>query len=792
MPLMLDREFKRERGRWLCNEIDQAVRDRAPLDEKLMLVRSLYFNDKDPIGNLPWDGASDIHLPVMLEKIENSVPKLMNAFWGAEPVVHVRRVPDEYMPEETDNAEKMLNWGLAEDVNPCFFETTEDWFRNTLRDGQSTVKIRWDRRWKKTVEVHRLKAVYRAGEPDALGEVVQQMRVKSPDELMLEIFGAPTENKIHGLLTADETDREQHQHEYPEGSPIIDLVGLAFDITFIDARRRHEGHLVFRPSEYIDEIDVYVYRKVLKYDSPFVEVMEHEDLIVPFRTQDLQTADWVAHQFWLTKPEIERRAASGEFQIDEEDLDRLLSAKETRQEESEDNEDLKRQKDRVIGEGVKEQQFQTASRQGSGEEDPSTDYNRLLFYEVYICDDVDGDGEPIEMVYIVSAKLGTIVSAEFLSALMPHERRPFATLKYQSVSDRFYGIGMGEILVAINLEVNTIVNFVNNNQELINNPFFFYVPAATMVDPGVMKGVRPGEGVPIADTNGIVFPKFMQEPLANLSAMDTLLLFADRVTISPMVAGSPQVRNAPRTARGTLALLSEGNIQLDNIITRWQRTGWEEVMHQLMGLYQEYMPDERWLYVTGEQGIERRKVTRDELRGRYVFGFTGNTVNTNREVLRQVSQVRYNTVMTHPDYSQDPNVRREALKDFLRHWSEGVDIDRLIPALPGQGAYQHPPMSQRDENMGILHGLPVHALPTDQHAEHLQVMEQFERTPAFEQMPEDRVILWAMHKREHMEFMQQQMQAGQQAVAPGQGNNVPTGMSQAGGTDLDALEGGVQ
>ena len=516
--------------------------------------------------------------------------------------------------------------------------------------------------------------------------------------------------------------------------------------------------------------------------------MEHEDLIVPFRTENLQTADWVAHQFWMTRSEIRRKYEAGELTMSEDEFDRLMKTRGTRMDEDEENEDMKRQKDRVIGEGVKEQTHQTASR-GEGEEpDDTTDYNKLLFYEVYIKDDVDGDGEPIEVVYIVSDTLRSVIGCEYLSAVLPHERRPFATLKYKSISDRFYGIGMGEILVAINLEVNTIVNFVNNNQELINNPFFFYVPAATMVDPGVMKGINPGDGIPIGDVNGISFPKFMQEPLANLSAMDTLLLFADRTTISPMVAGSPQVRNAPRTARGTGMLLSEGNIQLDNIITRWQRTGWEELMHQVLGLYQEFMPDERWLYVTGEVDQDRRKVTRDELRGRWMFGFTGNSVNTNREVLRQISQVRYNTIMTHPDYSQDPHVRREAIKDFLRHWSEGVDIERLIPALPGEGAYEHPPMSQQDENMSLVQGLRVAVLPSDPHPEHLQVMMQFERQPAFEQMPQSSVILWAMHKREHLEQQAAQMNQGQQPAGAGQGNNI----QQAGGMELGALEGGVQ
>ena len=242
-----------------------------------------------------------------------------------------------------------------------------------------------------------------------------------------------------------------------------------------------------------------------------------------------------------------------------------------------------------------------------------------------------------------------------------------------------------------------------------------------------------------------------------------------------------------------MSLLAEGNVQVDNIITRWQRTGWEELMHQLMGLYQDFLPEEKYIYVTGDDGtIARRRVHLHEIRGRFMFTFTGNTVNTNREVLRSIAQVRYNTIMTHPDFSQDPVARREALIDFLRHFSEGVDITRLLPALPGQGGYQHAPMQQDSENQAMLHGIPLDALPTDDHASHLQSIERFSAGQAFDTMAEDRVILFAMHKKQHMEMMQQQQRMATQPVSPGQGNNVPTGMSQQGGSDMNALEGGVQ
>ena len=67
--LHLSDEFRAERGSWLCDEIHQAVRERKPLDEKIALVRSLYWNNKAELVGGPWDGASDVHLPVIFEKI---------------------------------------------------------------------------------------------------------------------------------------------------------------------------------------------------------------------------------------------------------------------------------------------------------------------------------------------------------------------------------------------------------------------------------------------------------------------------------------------------------------------------------------------------------------------------------------------------------------------------------------------------------------------------------------------------------------------------------------------------
>jgi hypothetical protein len=101
-------------------------------------------------------------------------------------------------------------------------------------------------------------------------------------------------------------------------------------------------------------------------------------------------------------------------------------------------------------------------------------------------------------------------------------------------------------------------------------------------------------------------------------------------------------------------------------------------------------------------------------------------------------------------------------------------------------------MDQNQENQSMMHGIPLDALPVDDHQAHLSILDRFSSGQFFQTMPEDRVILFAMHKRQHLEMMQQQARTAAQPVAPGMGNNVPSGMTQNGGSDLNALEGGVQ
>jgi len=767
-------EFREERGRRLHNLILRDVSNRAMRVHRLATVRALYTGEVQAMVG-PWEGASDIHLPVVAEKIDSVIPKIVNAFWATDPLVHVWYPPDSNRREEAKDEESFLNWSLRKDI-PNFFCAFEGWVRDMLVDGVSILKPVWERSWRKAVQVRPVKTMYGPGDVTPFDIEVDAARLKTADEILAEIFGFGSLG--HTILS----------QELVEGGD--ELVGQRWTVEFIEDRRRLDGYVEFRESEFVDEIDAYIFRHILERDSVVVHPVAFEDLIVPYRTRCLQKASRVTHQYWITRDEALRRMDSGEWYNDPEDRAWIEGRHPEQEQEDPQNRTLPSQKDMILGEGGINQREEEISIPDGYK---TYDENKILVYEIYLRDDVDGDGEPTEVIYDMPFGMKKIMNIRYLDEEFPHGERPFVDLHYKRVTNRWLSRSMGEELYAINIEVNTIINHINNSQELINNPFFFYVPTAMTVSPEFIKGIRPGDGIPVGDINGVMFPKFMQEPLANLAAVDSMLLFADRLTISPMNAGSSQMRNAPRTARGTMTLVAEGNIKIDNIITRAQEESWGRLMNQISQLYGNFGGEEKWYRMTGQ--AEPQRLSMAKLRNKLDFVFKGNTVNTNSEVMRNVAQIRFNTLLTHPDYQLDPYARIELVKDFLNHWGEGADKEALIPKPPGQTLYTHPPMRQEDENESLARGVFVDVLPMDDDAVHLREMERFARTSRFEILAPEGVAVFAAHQRAHMGQLQAKMAQGAIAQGPGQGNNVPQGEVISGaatGQGMEALEGGVQ
>ncbi len=760
-PIPITEEFAETRGRQLVELLEGDLRDRKDFIRKIETIRDYYYGKTNRV--LRYTGQVNMHLPVITEKVEALTLKTINAFYGAEPFVNVSRPGNDTDPERTRRTESYLGWKFAVDIENSY-PTIKRWIRGSYLDGPSVVMVYYKKITRKFVQTTMVKKDYRVGETDSMDTVVSQQRAKLPVEILMEVYGKDImlEDMSIGI------DKDVESYDGIEATISFTEDGVDYD----------DVKVVLYDGDRSDEVEVCAHRQMIVQDGTAIENIEIEDLIVPYRAKCLQTAARIGRQYWLTIDEVEKRREKEGWTISDEDMEGLRAqARSEREEESMDNKELKEQRDEVVGET-------DTSLSRTYAFQPFID-NKVLIFEVYTRDDADGDGQDEEVIYQIPYYTMKIARTDYLDVEFPHGRRPFCALHGVRIDNKFHSLPIAQWLLPINVEVNTTLNQVHEAQEVINNPFFFYEPTAFGAQAGFQNGLRPGQGVPVLNAKGIFMPSFPQQPLSNLQAVDSLLLFADRLTMSPQSTGSSQVRNAPRTARGTLALLSEGNANVDSYVTEAQQTGWRELIYQVHSLESHFGPDSKWFWVTGEP--KPQKIARTDLQGKFEYIFSGNSTNTNKEVRRTIAIQLYQLLAGDPQFLQNPAARRELLLHLIRNNGEGVNTDKLDPGMPA-GMGDHPPMTQEAEIEIMLLGKAVTTLPVDDDAGHMRVLRQLMSSAQFENLQQWQVTLLAQHMLSHSEQLLAKQSAG--AMQGGEGAGIGNNVSPTGG-DLSAMEGGV-
>lgn len=765
--IKMSHKWRKERGQYYHERVAQAWADTTDLRNKRDAIRELYY--KEPGGfdaETPWKGASDIHLPVILDKIETAVPKIVSSTWRADPFVNVRPTDPSVPLEAAKNVEHFISWAFRNDI-PDYYLTSSNFERNKLLDGTAFQKIRWNRKYRKTIEVHTIPAVLYPGDKDILGAEVTVARDKTIDEVLQEVFGYGDPNNT--FYDVKKLGKKKYSIDFTEdGEKFTAIVELA------ESRR-------------ISDVDVRVRRNIIENDSPDISNVDFEDLLFPVRSETLQKASWVAHRTWYPLSKIRRMRDKGTWIFTPEEF----AAVEASATSTISNNTMHEQKDLVLGvtDGGGEKTLDS-----TGAAQP----NMVMMWEVYCEDNVDDDDDPVKLVLYIPGAIKTVVGIEYLDDMVPHGRVPFVSDTFIPIDGRVYGIGMAELLYGINLSMDKTINEINNALAVKANPWALYSAFGMASNSKALTGIAPGEFVPVGDVNGIKFPDFAQEPLQMFhGSFSTLQGFADSLTFSPMIGGSSNFRNAPRTAHGTVALMGAAEEKLSGIVEKAQASSWKEMVRQVVSLYAAYTSIDKWYRVTGE--TEMRRISPKELRQNWQFEYTGSLTSVNREVQQALAERRYMALRIDPLYQQDPHAHQALIDDYLKHMTSGEDHSALVPKLAGEGGFPHAPMSQESEIRIMSFGKAVEVLPIDDHANHIDVLERFIKSDAFETIPAYAVSVIKHHLDQH-----EQMASNVQNMQ-GQGNlmggpqpmpmmapepGVPVdGMSAAGGIE-SMLQGG--
>ncbi len=721
-------KWRKARGGYFDDEILKAKRsERGDLLEALTDYREMYYREPGGFDATedegPYEGAANLHIPLITEKVEMATPKVMSALWRAQPFVNVSRPGgSEFSREQTKNIENFLSWAVRNDIKG-FYLTLEGFLRNMFIEGTSFLKIRWERKVRRALETHKL---------DLYTEE-EGMKIQRPiEDILKEIFGLG--------------DIQQTLYDFEKTSD------STFDVKFTEQGRNFTGRVEIYATDRVDKIGVRVFRDIIERESPVVELVEVEDIVFPFRARSIEDAKWVAHKTWYSYREIQQLVKNGDWHLTR---DQLKDLKANSRVVDTDN-DFDDQKDNVLG-----VVGETGRRRTN--DDGQIDPNKIMVWEIYTEDYVDDDEYPINVVYFMPEITRTIAGMEYMDEIFPHGKRPFVSATYIPVAGRIYGIGMAELLYGINLSIDHTINSVHHAMEITTNPVGFISPMNMAQNGNSTMKLKPGEMVPVMNPRDVYFPQWGQQPLEHYHAtFNQMKGIADGLTFSPSVGGSNNYRNAPRTARGTMALMDAAEEKLATIVEQLQATAWKDLLTQLSALYGKYLPMEKWFKVTGETAD--RNISPKELRENLLFEFSGSLTSVNRDIQRTLGQQLYQMLSMDPAYQQDPQAMNNLRRMIAELFMPNGDVEAILPTPPGHGGFPHPPWQQDQENRKMATGQFVHVLPVDDHMGHLKDLERFKQTPVYQMLPERIKGHFEHHGQTHEQALQEQM-AQQQQVA---------------------------
>ena len=530
------------------------------------------------------------------------------------------------------------------------------------------------------------------------------------------------------------------------------------------------------------------------YDGPVMTPLEWDDFVVPTSAMNCQPnrpsnpggADWVIVRQWEPLSLLFQKAQSAYIDM-EEDRDFWINAAPSQDRSNTagtgQNNRRVRQQDGRDGLNRSHNSHDKASAR------PNPEFEVMTYFGPYPDPET---GEDEEMVIFLTRSPKMVLGAFRLSDLYYRGHRPLLEMHYQTVSTRFYSMGIMEIVQHLSAELDTIHNMRLDVGFATNLPFFFYRASAAF-DPDEVE-LRPLKGIPVDNIGDVQFAAMSNVTSFYAQEEQMLYTLVERVVgVTDLFLGiSPTRGAAARHATGFVGTQQEALARTSEILNQ-DAESFSFLCRFIYDLEMQYGPEERVFRLQGESGPQTMDLNRDALwmQGEYDFRLGANQGTYSAQVQQQQAQAMLQMAAASPLVNQDPGRRWEIEAFYLR--SIGIrDPETYIG--PKAAIAQTNPRSQDEENgemAQFLYGLngpaPVH--PSDNDQEHLAQLMEFMNSSEYTALgrPNEEGYLahFALHQRQMQAKqlqaqMQQQMAMGQQQGGqpgqpgePGQGGGGP-------------------
>lgn len=453
-------------------------------------------------------------------------------------------------------------------------------------------------------------------------------------------------------------------------------------------------------------------------------------LYIPFQ-DDREHPSHYIHRYSLTTNEIIRGIKKGRFR----DIEEFLTdASETTQEN-------KNPIDEAAQNNTPNKQPSLEGKQGLRD---------ILEYHGHF--DIKGDNEEVPVILTIEEKSGKLMKAEIRTDNGKpdgEEMHHFTKYPLIPIPGNAYGIGFGQLLKTQKSIIETLFNQTIDNLSLNNCPWGIIDKNSAMLDGGDIE-IYPGKWNEVSANDKplaqmVYIPRFQQVNPMIMQMIEWLYALAREVgSVSEVMTGQT---NKVEAATAVLAKIEQGTKVFSVIMKRVIRQASAEIQ-KIYKLNQIHRKDYELLLWMPANFSKYFKMKFD------VF-LNVDPANMNRVERLKKSEMIYQTLIQNPLVLNDP----VKLWWVTRNWIEALEdnqekVNRYLGAEPPKPP--EPQIQDKDqvtELSDLIRGGEMKVLPQQDHLQHIQIMDNFQRSMHFDTLDKFRKNAFEQHMRDHQSLL---------------------------------------
>lgn len=737
--------------RMIDDDIENVVSSRSRWMESLVDITKNYLGISDDTRLKPWDGASDVFIPMTMISVETAHPRILAGVMGHDETVTATPLG----PGSAQSAEKVtqfINWTLHSHSQIGAYPKFDKLLHASELYGRSYSRLYWEKKDNVITRRHTVPR-YQQG-AGALLRIMQQMNIGNVGLKRLEIPYGQHLNNIMGNRLVRILDMEN-------GS---DGTKLTFEY-FLDGHIRGGEAFIPTPEPRTTYLHMFLTVEEIVKDAASLHLVMPTDLYHPMDEEDLKTCSFVAERYWVDVEELYQMRQEGLAVIDDDTWQQIVGDSDA---EYDYNLSMSRREARPeVTTTAVESDLRDLYARAYGDKETADGYQGVEMLTYHRKLRIDGRARDYIIYYLPEYQ--TITRVVELGIEVPSGRRPYDSWEFMHATDgSARSLGLGHIVMDLQTIINDIFNKQVDRDDLLTMPFGFYKP--TSMTKGQTLRLAPGLLIPTSDPASFNFPNWGRPTGADMPYIQSLMGFVERLTSATnyFQGSAPSQPNAPRTFGATAAIIQEGNVNFNLHIQRYQSSMYSMAL-DIQGMYRHFMPESMEFLAPGAESV--MNIGREELDKEYGYIFKSNAENTNTAIRREMTSIVYQAMMMNPLIQTSVTAMHNLTRRFA-HAHGWIEFDKDVPKPAPE--MEHAPMSQEEELEAMYHGQNMSVLPIDNHEQHIQVIEQFLTTDTGAQISPTTMAMIMTHLTQHQQMHAMMQRA--QMLQPGGGNGPQPGI----------------